>query len=278
MKSIAVIGLGLIGGSAAKAVKANSDLKVIGWNRDIAISKTALEQGVIDSIWVKETVLDVDLIMLALPPFATVSFLSENAHFFKKGSVITDVCGVKTYIVTECERICHENGLMFIGGHPMAGKEKGGFFNTDSSLFENASYIITPTDSTSQTAIERITQLTKILKVGRITETTPQYHDKIIAFTSQLPHILAGSYVKSPSCAERKGYSAGSFMDVSRVATADERLWTELFMLNKENLYSEIDTIINNLFTYRDAIKSEDNIMLSTLIKEGREIKERDNM
>ncbi|OGO88336.1 MAG: hypothetical protein A2Y15_00770 [Clostridiales bacterium GWF2_36_10] len=278
MKSIAIIGLGLIGGSIAKAVKKNSDIKVIGWNRDVSVAKTALEQGSIDSIWNKESMLEADIAVISTPPYATVSFLEENARLFKKGMVVTDVCGVKEYIIVECERICNENDLFFIGGHPMAGKEKGGYFNTDATLFVGASYIITPTETTSQKATDILKELINILKAGTITVTTPEFHDKVIAFTSQLPHVLAGAYVKSPLCTKRKGFSAGSFMDVSRVATADERLWTELFMLNSENLVTEINTLINNLSAYRDAIIKGDNSRLSTIIKEGREIKECDNL
>lgn len=277
MKSIAVIGLGLIGGSIAKTVKTNSEITVFGWNRNEATLRESLESGAIDCIWDKNNILDVDLLLLATPPAATIAFLSENAARIKAGTVITDVCGVKVQIVAECERICKENGLHFIGGHPMAGKEKSGFLNSDATLFERASYIITPTDETKNIAIQRVTELAQLLNVGRITVTTPERHDKIIAFTSQLPHVLAGAYVKSPTCAERKGFSAGSFMDVSRVATAEEGLWTELFTMNAENLRHEIQLLINNLTAYRDALKKDDKQTLAALIKEGREIKERDN-
>ncbi|PKM63428.1 MAG: prephenate dehydrogenase/arogenate dehydrogenase family protein [Firmicutes bacterium HGW-Firmicutes-21] len=277
MRSIAIIGLGLIGGSIAKAVKQNSETYVIGWNRNESTAKAALKQGIIDTIWDKSSVLDSELIIIAAPPEATVCFLEENAHLFGKGSVITDVCGVKTQIVAECERICIANGLAFIGGHPMAGKEKGGLNNSDPTLFERASYILTPSASTPKKAMDTIIELTEILKVGRITVTTPEEHDRIIAFTSQLPHVLAGAYIKSPLCKERKGFSAGSFMDVSRVATADEKLWTELFMQNRVNLCKEIETLIKNLTAYHDAIKDDNRQLINDLIKEGREIKEADN-
>lgn len=277
MNSIAIIGLGLIGSSVAKAVKNNSDCTVIGWNRDQTTAKAALEQGAIDFLWDKNSILAADLVLIATPPAATVDFLAENAAMIKKGAVVTDVCGIKARIVSECERICEENGLFFVGGHPMAGKEKGSFANSDASLFVGASYILTPTEKTAQAAINTMIELTKILKAGRVTVTTVEQHDKVIAFTSQLPHVLAGAYVKSPTCASRKGFSAGSFMDVSRVATADEKLWTELFSMNAENLCEEIDLLINNLAAYRDAIKKDDKQTLAALIKEGREIKERDN-
>ncbi len=277
MKRIAIIGLGLIGGSVAKAVRRNSDIDIIGWNRSRESLTEALHQNIINGIWDKKSVLEAALVLLATPPAATIDFLKENASYFKPGTVITDVCGVKTSIVKECEPICKENGLYFLGGHPMAGKEKGGFLNSDESLFEGASYIITPTEQTKKIAIERVTKLAKIIGAREISVTTPEEHDRIIAFTSQLPHVLAGAYVKSPACLERKGFSAGSFMDVSRVATADEKLWTELFSLNAENLCAEIDTLIKNLAAYRDAIKNNDSKTLAALINEGCEIKTRDN-
>lgn len=275
LKSIAVIGLGLIGGSIAKAVKQNSDIKVIGWNRNFSIAEQAKKDGVIDCIW-EQGSLCADLVVIAFPPDATIAFLEQNAERISKGTVVTDVCGIKRHIVTECEKVCGKYGLAFIGGHPMAGKEKGGYSNSDAKLFNGASYIITPSENTLELAVAVMKEFVNILKVGRLTVTTPENHDRMIAFTSQLPHVLAGAYVKSPSCPERKGYSAGSFMDVSRVATADENLWSELFLYNGENLCREIDTLIANLKAYRDAIREGDREKLCAIIKEGRLLKEAD--
>ncbi len=276
LKSIAVIGLGLIGGSIAKAIKQNSDIQVIGWNRNADVAEQAKKEGAVDCLWDRQSPLCADLVIIAFPPDATVAFLEENITLLAKGTVVTDVCGIKRHIVAECEKICDRHGLTFIGGHPMAGKEKGGYANSDAALFDGASYIITPTESTPDYAVAIMKEFTGILKAGRLTITTPEKHDRIIAFTSQLPHVLAGSYVKSPSCSERKGYSAGSFMDVSRVATADENLWSELFLYNGENLCREIDTLIANLAAYRDAIRAEDKEILSAIIREGRLLKEAD--
>lgn len=276
IKKIAVIGLGLIGGSIAKAVKRNSNISVIGWNRSKNVSMTALEQGVIDRIWDGICVLDADLVIISAPPDATVSILKKNAAFFKKGSVISDVCGVKTHIVDKCEHICDVHDLFFIGGHPMAGKEQGGYANADEFLFDGASYILTPTEKTSKIALDVMSEFVKILKVDRITIAKPDEHDKMIAFTSQLPHVLAGAYVKSPRCENRKGFSAGSFLDVSRVATADEKLWSELFLNNSNHLSIEIQTLIDNLSSYLKAIENKDKAALCEIIKEGRLKKEKD--
>jgi len=275
LKSIAVFGLGLIGASIAKAVKQNSDIKVIGWNRSIGVAEQALKDGTIDCIWDKRP-LCADLAIIAFPPDATVAFLQENGGRFSKETVVTDVCGVKRHIVLECEKICAQHGLTFIGGHPMAGKEKGGYANADAGLFVGASYIITPTEHTPERAVFVMQEFIRILKAGRVTVSTPEKHDRIIAYTSQLPHVLAGAYVKSPTCRERKGFSAGSFMDVSRVAAADENLWSELFLYNGENLCREIDTLIANLTAYRDAIREGNKEKLYAIIKEGRLLKEAD--
>lgn len=276
IKSIAVIGLGIIGGSIAKAVKKNSALRVTVFNRSPQTAGEAIACGAADEIWDGKSPLNADLTVIALPPAATVAFLRENAGKLRAGSVVTDVCGVKGFITEECGAICAAHGLLFIGGHPMAGREKGGFANSDGDLFKGASYIVTPTGETDKKAVEAMETFAKILGVGGLTVTSPAHHDEIIAFTSQLPHVLAGAYVKSPSCAGRKGYSAGSFADVSRVATADEDLWSELFTLNKDNLVREIETLSENLLEYRDALASGDTERLSALIKHGRLIKEKD--
>ena len=273
---ILVVGLGLIGGSVAKALKKNSSFTVLGYDISKETLAAALSSGAIDEIWDKNSMSDADLTILAVSPKLAVSFIKENAGLLKKSSVVTDVCGIKSWIVNELEPLCEKNGLMFIGGHPMAGKERGGFKNCDENLFNRAFYIITPTDNTNTQAIEIVTQYIKALNAAKITTTTPENHDRIIAFTSQIPHILAGAYVNSPSIEGRRGFSAGSFKDVSRVATVDENLWSELFSLNNEHLLPELDNLIDNLIKYRDAIKSGDNALLKETIKTGRIIKEKD--
>ena len=276
METIAIIGLGLIGGSIAKAVKNNSDIKVIGFDIDDETLFAAKELGAIDEVWDGHERLIVDLCVLALSPSATIEFLKTNINLIDKKAVITDVCGVKTAVVSECVPICRAHGLEFIGSHPMAGKEFNGFKNSDAKLFHNASYIITPVEDTSKTAIDILKEFGRILKFRQFTVTTPQNHDRMIAFTSQLPHVLAGSYVKLPPCLEHHGYSAGSYKDVSRVATIDENLWSELFLLNKEEICSEISGLISNLSEYLTAIENNDREKLKKIIKKGRLIKEQD--
>lgn len=273
---VLIVGLGLIGGSVAKTLKKNSDWSVLGADKNPETLAEALETGTVDGIWDGSGDCDAELTVLCTSPEAAVSFLKTYAAKFKKGSVVTDVCGIKQWIVEKCEPVCEEYGLKFIGGHPMAGKERSGFKNSDENLFNRASYILTPTEKTDPEAMRVARLYAETLKVAKITVADPATHDRLIAFTSQLPHIIAGSYVKSPSCLDRKGFSAGSFKDVSRVATVDERLWTELFMKNRNMLLPEIDCMIEKLGEYRAALAEGDDVRLNEIIKQGRLIKEND--
>lgn len=276
MDTIVIIGLGLIGGSIAKAVKSNSKINIIGFDIDDKTIAEAKECGAIDEVWDGQSQLNVDLCVIALSPAATIKFIEKNIDKISKSAVITDVCGVKKAVVEACVPICRAHGVDFIGGHPMAGREVNGFSNSVATLFNNASYIITPVEETKESAMEIIKEFSNVLNFRKITITTPENHDRMIAFTSQLPHVLAGSYVKLPQCLEHEGYSAGSYKDVSRVATIDENLWSELFLLNKEEICSEISGLISNLSEYLDAIQNENKEELKSIIRKGRLIKEQD--
>lgn len=267
----------MIGGSIAKSLKKNSDFYVYGYDKNSDCLNDALTIGAIDSVWSLCDDIDADLTVLCLSPAYCTQFLKDNASKLKKGSVVTDVCGVKACVVSQCEAICNDFDLDFIGGHPMAGKERNGFKNSDENLFNRASYIITPTEKTSQNAIDTVKLFVKGIKAARITVTSPENHDRVIAFTSQIPHILAGAYVKSSTCQGRHGFSAGSFKDVSRVATIDEELWSELFLLNKDSLVTELQHLIDSLTEYKSAIINNDGVLLKEVIKRGRLIKEKDN-
>ncbi len=274
--SVGIMGLGLIGGSMAKGLKEYTDLEVIGYNRNPKTLKKALESRVIDKIYVPGEKLEADVVVLAFPPRVAVEFLKDNAKFFAKGTVVTDVCGVKEGLTEECTEICSQAGLFFVGGHPMAGKEVGGFDNSQGDLFWDASYILTPIDKTDPKALEKVKRVALMLKVGRLTVTTPKKHDRIIAYTSQLPHVLAGAYINSPAGVDRVGFSAGSYLDITRVATADETLWQELFLANSKNLVREIDTLIQNLSEYKQKIAIGDKKGLEALIVRGHRLKKED--
>lgn len=272
-QTIGIVGLGLMGGSLAYALKKHTEHSILGIDRDSAVLEAALRAGAIDKAgagFLPET----GLLILALPPEGAVTFLEEKASSLRAGTVVTDICGVKRAVMERCVPLCRKNGLYFVGGHPMAGKEKSGFANADANLFRGASYILTPPDDTPEPVMEMLKGIARSVGCTRVTVTTPEEHDRMIAFTSQLPHVLAGAYVKSPRCPKHKGFSAGSYRDVSRVATVDEKLWAQLFLKNADNLCGEIDTLIGNLAACRDAVAAGDAGRLEAVLREGRERKE----
>lgn len=273
---IVVAGLGLIGGSMALTWNRHTDHMVRGWARRQETIDEALRRGAIESACPLSELGWADVLVLAMPPRATVDFLRAHAAALRPDAVVTDVCGVKAAIVHECEALCMPQKVWFIGGHPMAGKEHSGLDNADDTLFCGASYVLTPTETTPEWVIERMAGLAEQLGCVRPTITTPDYHDRMIAFTSQLPHVLAGAYVRSPRCKTHRGYSAGSYRDVSRVASVDERLWSELFLLNAGPLCEEIDLLIDHLRACRETIAAGDEQRLRALLRESREIKETD--
>ncbi len=265
----AVVGLGLMGGSLAMAMKA-AGMTVYGIDRDEAVLEQARQRGAIDAALADADAAKVQLLVLALAPRVAVAALREWAPKLCRGTIVTDLCGVKRFVVKECAPICEAYGLHFIGGHPMAGKEKNGFQNAEASLFQGASYIVTPDDQTPEAVTQIMRHVVEAIGCAHLTVTTPEEHDRMIAFTSQLPHVLAGCYVQSPCSARHKGYSAGSYRDVSRVATVDEILWSELFCENRDMLACELDHLIEGLERMRRAMLENDEDTLKRLIREGR--------
>jgi prephenate dehydrogenase len=274
-KTIAIVGLGLIGGSMALALQKQGGYTVLGFDRDPATQEAALASGAVQDTAGPETLPQAELLILALPPEAAVACLRELGDFLRPGALVTDVCGVKRAVVGACGPLCREKGLLFLGGHPMAGRERGGFQNATGNLFRGASYILTPTPDTPETAVASMKQLAADLGCGGVTVASPEEHDRMIAFTSQLPHVLAGAYVQSPQCPDHRGYSAGSYRDVSRVAAVDETLWSQLFLMNRDMLCGELDGLIQRLQTARAAVASGDREAVAEVIRRGRLVKER---
>lgn len=265
-----------MGGSIAKALKKTNKYYVIGYNRTEEITKRALSDGAIDEIWDGVSPIDADITVLAVNPNVAFKLLETLPSLLKKGSILTDICGVKAEIVKMGEAVCKEKGIFFIGGHPMAGRERNGYDYSTEDLFFNRSYIFTETANSDKETLNKLSQLALDIGCSDVTITSPEYHDKMIAYTSQIPHILAGAYMNSPTSATHKGYSAGSYHDVSRVASVDENLWSQLFLSNKDNLLYEIDILIRNLQDYKEAVARNDQNRLSGIIKTGRILKERD--
>lgn len=273
--NIAVVGLGLIGGSICKALKANTFHHIMGIDSDKKTIRKALDTGAIDEEITVEKLGEANLTIVALYPMAIVDFVKENADRFKKGSIVMDICGIKSYIVKNCTPVLEEKGVIFIGTHPMAGTEHSGFDYSDGDLFRNASFIITPSENTPQIAIDLVSTLGACMNFGKVVVATPEQHDRNIAYTSQLAHVVSNAYVKSPSLFHADGFSAGSFLDLTRVAYLNEEMWSGLFLCNKEALLFEINNIIHSLSEYRDAMENDDIATLKELLKVGRERKEK---
>lgn len=273
--NIAVVGLGLIGGSICKALKANTFHHIMGIDSDKETIRKALDTGAIDEEIDVEKLGEANLTIVALYPMAIVDFVKENADRFRKGSIVMDICGIKNYIVKNCTPVLEEKGVIFIGTHPMAGTEHSGFDYSDGDLFRKASFIITPSENTPQIAIDLVSTLGACMNFGKVVIATPEQHDRNIAYTSQLAHVVSNAYVKSPSLFHADGFSAGSFLDLTRVAYLNEEMWSGLFLCNKDALLFEINNIIHSLSEYRDAMENDDIATLKELLKVGRERKEK---
>lgn len=274
IRTVAIVGLGLIGGSYAKAIKKKTGLTVWGSDLNRAVVQAALEGGIIDGEATPTHVARADLVMVCLYPETTRRYIHEQAGHFRKDAIVTDACGVKGALCAEMEEVAAQYGFHFVGSHPMAGKERGGLDNAAAGLFEGANFIMTPSEAVDGRAVEALADLAKSLGFGRIVRSTPKEHDRMIAYTSQLPHVLACAYVHSPSCQKQAAFSAGSYRDVSRVAHINEEMWSSLFLLNIDPLCEEIDLLIDNLSMLKEHIVQGDREGLAALLRSGREIKE----
>lgn len=271
--NILILGLGLIGASLAKTLKKNTRHHIMGWNRTETVAARALEDNAIDETGTLEQLIPkADITFVNFYPEAIVPFVRENAALFKKNSIVSDSCGIKTKICRELE---HDDfDFYFIGAHPMAGREVSGYDNSQDTLFDNASFICTPCNGTPRTATDALVGLAQEMGFARTVVTTPEHHDEMIAFTSQIAHVLACSYVLSPLAPQHAGYSAGSYRDVSRVARINADMWTQLFIANGEPLVREIDDLVSNLMKFKYAIVNGDADILHELMEKGNKIKE----
>lgn len=271
--NILIVGLGLIGASLAKTLKKNTKHHIMGWNRTESVSQRALDDGAIDEMGeLGELIPKADVTIINFYPDAIVPFIKDNRDLFKPNSIVTDSCGIKTRICSELEN--EEFGFFFVGGHPMAGREVSGYDNSLDTLFDKASFIFTPLSSTPRYITDALVGLAQEMGFARTVVTTPEHHDEMIAFTSQIAHVLACSYVLSPLAPYHAGYSAGSYRDVSRVARINADMWTELFIANGEPLVREIDDLVSNLMKFKYAIVNSDEKQLHDLMEKGNRIKE----
>ena len=272
--NVGIAGLGLIGGSLAKAYKLNGNSIVYGYDTGDGVVDFARIAETIDGELNEENVGSCDLILIALYPKIAIEYLNKIAPFISPNAFVIDCCGTKREVCSECFEIAQQYGFTFIGGHPMAGTQFSGFKNSKAYMFKGASMIIVPPVYDDMVLLERIKELLIPAGFGHITVSTPEKHDEMIAFTSQLAHIVSNAYIKSPTAQAHKGFSAGSYKDLTRVAWLNEEMWTELFMENKDNLIKELDFLINSLGQYRLALTDTGNEKLIELLADGRRSKE----
>ncbi len=272
--NIAVIGLGLIGGSIAKGIKLATTHTVHGFDIEQSVIYKAKLFGAIDNELTDESLKLCDMVILAVYPNACARYLEEKAHLIKKSAIVMDCSGTKEQICSKLFETAKNNGFLFIGAHPMAGKEYSGFDNSGASIFQNASIILVPPKDIDIESLVSVKKFWGSIGFTNCVITDAKNHDKMIAFTSQLPHVVSNAYIKSEVAKFHDGYSAGSYRDLSRVARLNEEMWTELFFENKEHLADEIDNLIINLKKYSDALKENDRVNMKELLREGREAKE----
>ena len=273
--NIAVIGLGLIGGSICKAIKKYTDHACFGLDTDSGVIYSALADKSIDKAINPDNLNEADIAVICLYPKQIISFASENIGNFKKGGIVIDAGGIKTEICEKLQPVFKNSGVDFIGAHPMAGREFSGYDYSQADLFKGASFIVTPYPETPGEKIKIIEDFIKKIGFGKFVVTTPNEHDRIIAYTSQLAHIISNAYVKSPTIENKTGFYAGSFLDLTRVAKLNEDMWSSLMMLNKDFLIFELQNIIDNLSEYLRSLENGDKDYLYNLLKDGRIIKEK---
>jgi prephenate dehydrogenase len=264
-----IAGLGLIGGSMAKALARNTDFEVLGLDQNLSVIRAALDDGVISAAFLPEDFGEIDLLFVALRPGDAVRFLKQALPRMKPGALAADLCGVKRCVVREVDPIARERGVRFVGAHPMAGREVSGYWSSDAGLFKGASLILTPVDGRPDAATDALSSLALAVGFGRAVVCTPEEHDRMIAYTSQLAHATSSAYVMSPAAPGYAGFSAGSFRDLTRVARLDADMWAELFDLNHDALSGELSGLIARLGEIKKAVDGRDQGRLRALLDEG---------
>ncbi len=271
--TVGILGLGLIGGSLARAYALEGHT-VYAQEADAQMLSFAMLAGAVHGRLDEQHIPQCDLILLAIYPGGSASWMEENAHLVSKTALVLDCCGIKTEICDRCFPLARKYGFTFVGGHPMAGTQFSGFKYSRANLFRGAPMVLVPPVFDDMQLLERVKEALKPCGFGFFSVTTAQEHDKMIAFTSQMPHILSNAYIKSPTALHHKGFSAGSYKDLTRVAWLNAPMWAELFLENRENVLFELDTYIDSLREYRQAIADGDYARLESLLEEGKRRKE----
>ena len=269
--TVGIVGLGLIGGSFAKAYHAAGHT-VLAFDIDRSTYDFAVLSGTVNGPLTDETLSTCDLILIAVIPSAAVDYLKHHAAHIGPKPVVIDCCGTKRVVCAACFPLAKEHGFTYLGGHPMAGTHNSGFKYATPTMFHNAPMVLVPENDIQ--LLSRVKDLLAPAGFSRFSITTAEQHDEMIAFTSQLAHVVSNAYIKSPTAGLHKGFSAGSYKDMTRVAWLAPRMWAELFLENKEYLMTELNTLIDNLRQYQDAMERNDLPGLVQLLDEGRRRKE----
>lgn len=271
--NVGILGLGLIGGSLARAYAKNGH-SVYAADMDETMLEFAQLAGIVHDRLDAKTIPTCQLIIPAIYAGGSIAWLKENAQYISGNTMVIDCCGIKQQICECGFSLAEKYGFTFIGGHPMAGSHFSGFKYSRSNLFQGAPMVLVPPRFDDPMLLEQAQDMLSPCNFGSFSVTTAQEHDKMIAFTSQMPHIVSNAYIKSPTAKTHKGFSAGSYKDLTRVAWLNPHMWAELFLTNKENILRELSFYIDNLLAYKNAIETNDAQTLVQLLDEGRRLKE----
>ncbi len=271
--TVGILGLGLIGGSLARAY-AKAGHTVLACDLDENILEFAQLAGAAHGILDKETVKHCDLILLSIQAGGCISWLEDYAPLINPGTLVIDCCGIKKEVCKQAFPLAVQWKFTFFGGHPMAGSHHSGFKYSRSNLFQGAPMVLVPPRFDDPVLLQQAVDALSPCKFGSFSVTTADEHDAMIAFTSQMPHLLSNAFIKSPTAQKHKGFSAGSYKDLTRVAWLNPTMWAELFLSNKENLLFELDSYVDSLLAYRSALQADDSQALIALLEEGKRRKE----
>lgn len=271
--TVGVVGLGLIGGSFAKAYH-RAGHKVLAWNRSRSVLDFAMMSGAVDGELNEGNISSCDLVLVTLYPQAAIDYLERMGEHIGKKPMVLDCCGTKRVVCEACFRIAARDGFLYLGGHPMAGTHHSGFKYARADMYVGAPMVIVPPFYDDITLFDRAKMLLSPAGFGSYSVTTAEKHDEMIAFTSQLAHVVSNAYIKSPTAGMHKGFSAGSYKDMTRVAWLNAPMWAELFMENRDYLCRELDGIITELVKYKAAMEAGDMVALTELLEDGKRKKE----
>mgnify|MGYP002870156485 CR=1 FL=1 len=270
-----IVGLGLIGGSFAKAYHKAGE-RVLAYNRTRSILDFAILNADVDAPLTRENIQVCDIVIICVYPEAAAEYLRSVAPWIRKDTIVIDACGTKRKVCDLCFPIAREYGFTFVGGHPMAGTKYSGYKYAQADMYQDQPMVLVPEDLSDIRLLDKVKTLLAPVGFGSISATTADDHDRMIAFTSQMAHVISNAFIKSPTARSHKGFSAGSYKDMTRVAWLNPQMWAELFMDNKDYLIEELDTIIDNLTEYKKAMESGDRERLTQLLADGRDRKEED--